>query len=161
VAAARASLIASALARPGIFGYSRSIMRPERDFQNAGRWPAQTRGRHPILVGLALVAVAAVAGALLAGSLDRLPGAGPIRPPPRAAAPAHDSTGPPRTRPDAAPAPRISPFRRSHPWAAPPGGRYYYSSSCPDVLDQPDLVFVRTEREARDAGYERSAIPRC
>ena len=56
---------------------------------------------------------------------------------------------------------RVSPFRQSHPWAAPAGGRYYYPSSCPATLELPDLVFFRTEAEARDSGYVRSRRPEC
>ena len=49
--------------------------------------------------------------------------------------------------------PTVSPFRRSHPWAAVPGQPYYYPSHCPATLRFPDLQFFRTEREARAGGY--------
>ena len=62
---------------------------------------------------------------------------------------------------DPAPRPRLSPFRRSHPWAAPAGGRYYYPSSCPATLRLPDLVFFKSEAEARDSGFEPSQLPGC
>ncbi|MEO6058186.1 MAG: serine/threonine-protein kinase [Gemmatimonadales bacterium] len=55
----------------------------------------------------------------------------------------------------------VSPFRRSHPWAAVPGGRYYYRSSCPAVLRLPELVFFATEAEARAQGFDASDIPGC
>ncbi len=63
----------------------------------------------------------------------------------------------------AAPAetPNRSPFLRSHPWAAVPGQRYYYPSSCPATLRLRDLVFFRSEREARDQGFERSPPTDC
>jgi hypothetical protein len=62
---------------------------------------------------------------------------------------------------DSAPRAKLSPFRRSHPWAAPSRGRYYYPSSCPATLKLPDLVFFRTEAEARDSGFESSGRPPC
>jgi hypothetical protein len=55
----------------------------------------------------------------------------------------------------------LSPFRRSHPWAAPAGGQYYYPSSCPATLRLPDLVFFRSEAEARDRGFVPSQLPGC
>jgi hypothetical protein len=62
---------------------------------------------------------------------------------------------------DSAPRAKLSPFRRAHPWAAPAGGRYYYPSSCPATLQLPDLVFFRSEGEARDSGFESSGRPAC
>jgi hypothetical protein len=62
---------------------------------------------------------------------------------------------------DSAPRARVSPFRRSHPWAAPAGGRYYYPSSCPATLERPELVFFRSEAEARDSGFIPSGLPAC
>ncbi len=56
--------------------------------------------------------------------------------------------------PDSAPPdPGLSPFRRSHPWAAVPGQPYYYPSRCPATLRFPDLVFFRTQAEARAGGF--------
>jgi serine/threonine protein kinase len=66
----------------------------------------------------------------------------------------------PRSATASAPA-RVSPYRRAHPWAAPPGGRFYYRSSCPEVLRFPDLMFFASEREARDKGFRPSNIPEC
>jgi hypothetical protein len=51
------------------------------------------------------------------------------------------------------PDPGLSPFRRSHPWAAVPGQPYYYPSRCPATLRFPDLVFFRTQAEARAGGF--------
>jgi hypothetical protein len=68
-------------------------------------------------------------------------------------APKASSPSPPR--------PRVSPFRRSHPWAASAGGRYYYPSSCPATLELPDLVFFRSEAEARESGFAPSRLPGC
>ena len=62
---------------------------------------------------------------------------------------------------DSAPQPLISPFRRSHPWAAPPGGRFYYRSSCPAALKFTDLVFFTSEREARASGLVPTSVPGC
>jgi serine/threonine protein kinase len=55
----------------------------------------------------------------------------------------------------------VSPYRRSHPWAAPPGGRFYYRSSCPEALRFTDLLFFTSEREARAKGFVPSPIPGC
>lgn len=62
---------------------------------------------------------------------------------------------------DSAPQSKLSPFRRAHPWAAPAGGRYYYPSSCPATLRLPDLVFFRSEAEARERGFIPSGRPGC
>ena len=62
---------------------------------------------------------------------------------------------------DSAPQPKVSSFRRSHPWAASSGGRHYYPSSCPATLRLPDLVFFRSEAEARAAGLTPSRLPGC
>jgi hypothetical protein len=55
----------------------------------------------------------------------------------------------------------LSPFRRSHPWAAEPAGRTYFSSSCPQALRATDLLYFRTEAEARATGRTRSPDPHC
>jgi serine/threonine protein kinase len=57
--------------------------------------------------------------------------------------------------------PYISPFRRSHPWAAQPNGRSYFPSSCPLALASSELVYFRTEQEARATGRSRSKEPGC
>jgi hypothetical protein len=48
--------------------------------------------------------------------------------------------------------PRLSPFLRTHRWAAVPGARYYYPSSCA-TLKFTDLVYFRTQAKARAAGF--------
>ena len=55
----------------------------------------------------------------------------------------------------------LSPFRRSHPWAAEPTGQVYFPSSCPQALHASDLLYFRTEAEARATGRTRSPDPRC
>jgi serine/threonine protein kinase len=55
----------------------------------------------------------------------------------------------------------MSPFRRSHPWAAYPQGRFYYPSSCSETLEFDDLVYFATEKEARAAGFLPSRGSRC
>ncbi len=88
----------------------------------------------------------------------------PPTPPPRASRPpAHSSGRRPATaaRPDSASGPRISPFRRAHPWVAVPGQRFYYRSSCPVALQSRDLLYFTNEDEARTAGYVPSDIAEC
>jgi hypothetical protein len=138
-------------------------MRPESDFQDGIRWRRRAEPRHPALVGLLLLLVAAVAGILLLRYLAQ-PGTDGREPTEVAVAPETGRAEPPDARPDAQPpraALKISPFRRSHPWAAPSGGRYYYRSSCPEALSLEDLKFFRTEREARAAGLKHSPTPGC
>jgi hypothetical protein len=138
-------------------------MRPESDFQDGIRWRRRAEPQHPALVGLLLLLVAAVAGVLLLRYLAQ-PGGGGREPTEVAVAPPPGRAKPPDARPDAEPpqaALKISPFRRSHPWAAPSGGRYYYRSSCPEALSLDDLRFFRTEREARAAGLKHSPMPGC
>jgi hypothetical protein len=57
--------------------------------------------------------------------------------------------------------PYISPFRRTHPWAAHPNGRTYFPSSCPLALASSELVYFRSEKEARATGRSRSKDPGC
>jgi hypothetical protein len=64
-------------------------------------------------------------------------------------------------RAPAAPKEALSPFRRSHPWAAHPGGRFYFPSSCPLALQSPDLLYFTSESEARATGRSRSTEPGC
>ena len=66
----------------------------------------------------------------------------------------------PTAKPDAQD-PLMSPFRRSHPWAAYPQGRFYYPSSCAETLEFDDLVYFATEKEARAAGFLPSRSSRC
>jgi serine/threonine protein kinase len=63
--------------------------------------------------------------------------------------------------PDSAPGPIISPFRRSHPWVAVAGERFYYRSSCPTAFESRDLLFFRTEKEARASGFIPSQVAGC
>jgi hypothetical protein len=139
-------------------------MRPESDFQDGGRWRRSAEPRHPALVGLLLLLLAAAAGVLLLRYLGQPPVADGRGPTEVAVAPAPQHAEQPDARPGARPpraALKVSPFRRSHPWAAPSGGRYYYRSSCPEALRLEDLQFFRTEREARAAGFKHSATPGC
>jgi serine/threonine protein kinase len=77
---------------------------------------------------------------------------------------AADSTAKPSPgpeRPDTNRGPYISPFRRAHPWAAQPKGETYFPSSCPLALQSSELVYFRTEQEARATGRSRSKEPSC
>ena len=93
-------------------------------------------------------------------------GTAPSHAPTPAAAPTADSRPrdpaptpapkPSTTRPTAPSVPAespLSPFRRSHPWAAVPGKPYYYPSRCPATLRFPDLVFFKSQTEARANGF--------
>jgi serine/threonine-protein kinase len=102
----------------------------------------------------------------------------PSPPPPRVAAASPKASAPPE-----APAPQtssaspasppasagedssatavLSPFRRSHPWAARPDGRTYFPSSCRLAFESPDLLYFTTEAAARATGRSRSAEPGC
>jgi hypothetical protein len=108
-----------------------------------------------------MLVVAAVAGVLLLRNVDAAGGADLVAPREVAIAGPIDSAGPVAESADSLPAPKVSPFRRSHPWAAPSGGRYYYPSDCREALALPDLLFFRTEREARAAGYVPARRPEC
>jgi hypothetical protein len=70
-------------------------------------------------------------------------------------APLAEDTAPPAL------GPMVSPFRRSHPWAAVPGRRVYFRSSCSLALSAPDLVYFKSEEEATATGREKSAVPGC
>jgi eukaryotic-like serine/threonine-protein kinase len=84
----------------------------------------------------------------------------PNRPsPPKASAPPAPS--PASASRDSSASAVVSPFRRSHPWAARPDGRTYFKSSCRLAFESPDLVYFKTEAEARATGRSRSAEPRC
>jgi eukaryotic-like serine/threonine-protein kinase len=62
---------------------------------------------------------------------------------------------------DSVPGPVISPFRRTHPWVAILGERFYYRSSCPVALESRDLLYFTSEEEARASGFVRTRIPEC
>jgi serine/threonine-protein kinase len=70
---------------------------------------------------------------------------------------------PPSSRPpaDSAPPVVLSPFRRAHPWAAMPGGRFYFRSSCSVALRATELLYFTSEAEARATGRARSPVPGC
>ena len=141
---------------------------------SARDWPASRR-RHPVLAGVAAVVLAAAAAPLLLRVVGPSPLGAPPPPSEVGAVPAAlpsaraDTLAPARESADSAdsnpaealPPPRISPFRRAHPWAAPLDGKYYYPSSCPAVLEMGELVFYRSERAARAAGFERGSQPGC
>ena len=55
----------------------------------------------------------------------------------------------------------MSPFLRSHPWAAVPGQPYYYPSRCPTTLRHADLLFYRTQAEAEAGGYVAAPDSGC
>jgi hypothetical protein len=55
----------------------------------------------------------------------------------------------------------LSPFRQSHPWAAHPDGQVYFRSSCSLALGSGDLLYFKSESEARAAGRTRSTTPGC
>lgn len=64
-------------------------------------------------------------------------------------------------RRDSAPGPRISPFRRSHPWVAVAGERFYYRSTCPVALQSRDLLYFRSQEEARASGFVPGRATGC
>ncbi|HET9039719.1 MAG TPA: protein kinase [Gemmatimonadales bacterium] len=74
-----------------------------------------------------------------------------------------DSVGSPQRsiRGDSSSPVAISPFRRAHPWAALPGGRFYFPSSCPLALRSHELLYFASEAEARATGRTRSTQPGC
>lgn len=140
----------------------------DSDFQDRGRWPRGAGPRHPILVGLAMLAVAVAVGMFLLRTLTGPRGADLVEPAELAVAPPADSAAAVEARPESAATPpesaatsKVSPFRRTHPWAAPSGGRYYYPSDCRKVLTLPDLMFFRNEREAQAAGFVPASRPGC
>ena len=70
----------------------------------------------------------------------------------------------PRSRRDsaAAPAPiKLSPFLRFRPWIAIEGQRFYYSRNCVIQLSSANLLFFRSEQQARASGFARSPLPGC
>ena len=64
-------------------------------------------------------------------------------------------------RSDSAPPPKLSSFRRSHPWAAVPGKRFYFRSSCRVALQSTDLLYFKSEDEARASGFVPTRVPGC
>ena len=64
-------------------------------------------------------------------------------------------------RADSAPKAAVSPFRRAHPWAALPEGRFYFPSSCPWALQARELLYFASEAEAQATGRSRSTQPGC
>lgn len=67
----------------------------------------------------------------------------------------------PAARADSAPQVAVSPFRRAHPWAAYPDGRFYFPSSCPLALQSRELLYFASEKEARATGRSRSTHAGC
>jgi serine/threonine protein kinase len=86
---------------------------------------------------------------------------GEPRTPPPAAEPVETSSTPSSKAAVAASEAVLSPFRRSHPWAAHTDGRFYFPSSCPLALGSADLVYFTSESEARATGRSRSTEPGC
>jgi len=121
-------------------------------FLGAGLWLAWSRGRGDAVE--ARNEVGTGAPEVIADSSSAAAATGRSSTP-AAAAPRADSNRPG----DSAAA--LSPFRRSHPWAAQPDGRDYFSSSCPQALRATDLLYFRTEAEARATGRTRSRDPQC
>ena len=62
---------------------------------------------------------------------------------------------------DSGSGPELSPFRRSHPWVAIPGEQFYYHSHCPVPLESRDLLYFRSEDEARASGFVPNRLPGC
>jgi serine/threonine protein kinase len=67
----------------------------------------------------------------------------------------------PPARADSASQVAVSPFRRAHPWAAYPDGRFYFPSSCPLALGSRELLYFASEAEARATGRSRSTQAGC
>ena len=57
--------------------------------------------------------------------------------------------------------PKISAFRRSHPWVAVQGERFYYRSSCSIALQPREWLYFESEKEARARGFVPSETPEC
>ncbi|MDQ3208811.1 MAG: hypothetical protein M3Q37_09425 [Gemmatimonadota bacterium] len=124
-------------------------------------WPLTKETGRPLLAGFMTLAVAAATWAGLLWVLRRAPNVPPSRTiavvsfgrdsvdvaSVKLRAPALPRAIPSRPVPL-----KVSPFLRSHPWAGPVGGRYYYPSTCREVLGFEQLRFFTTEREARASG---------
>ena len=68
---------------------------------------------------------------------------------------------PARRQPPAQPDVALSPFRRAHPWAALPDGRFYFRSSCTLALRAPELIYFDSEVKAQATGREKSTVLGC
>ena len=55
----------------------------------------------------------------------------------------------------------LSPFRRSHPWAAVPGKRFYFRSTCRLALESTELLYFKSAEDARASGFVPSPVPGC
>lgn len=55
----------------------------------------------------------------------------------------------------------LSPFRRSHPWAAVPGKRFYFRSTCRVALESTELLYFKSAEDARASGFVPSPVPGC
>ena len=116
---------------------------------------------HPILVGVAGVALAFGAWHGLLWTMDRPleeESTAEVSAPRPDLSSSADTLVPSvaevsRSQADSAPDRGMSPFRRSHPWAAVPGQPYYYPSRCPTTLRNSDLLFFRTQAEAQAGGF--------
>jgi D-alanyl-D-alanine dipeptidase len=77
--------------------------------------------------------------------------------------PTDSSLRPPVSRAsrDSALGPKLSLFRRSHPWVAVSGERSYYHSNCSVPLESRDLLYFRSEEEARARGFVPNRLAGC
>jgi serine/threonine protein kinase len=80
-----------------------------------------------------------------------------------ASAPTDSGLRPPvsEAKPDSGPSIKLSPFLRSRPWIAIEGQRFFYSRNCVVQLSSPDLVYFRSQQQARAQGYVRYPLPGC
>jgi D-alanyl-D-alanine dipeptidase len=161
--------------------FAAAVAPPEQEAAAVIPEPVRARRRGPFALGAAAVALVVVAGGLWllwgtprpsAGALTRIrpQEAGSVaavepgrRNSAAARVPADFGLRSPVSRAsrDSAPGPRISPFRRSHPWVAVSGERFYYRSSCRVALQSRDLLYFRSEEEARASGFVPTPVPGC
>jgi serine/threonine protein kinase len=87
--------------------------------------------------------------------------ASPVRSQPPAGPAAPRRNAPDERKAAAPPDVALSPFRRSHPWAALPDGRVYFKSSCSLALGAPELIYFDSEEKAQATGREKSTVPGC
>jgi len=126
----------------------------------AGVWFAWTRAEDSTEARNEVGARAPEAVADSQPPLDTVrPPAAASRPTARRGSVAVSPTAPSPSRDDSSAV--VSPFRRSHPWAAQPDGRVYFPSGCPAALRATDLIYFRSEAEARASGRTRSGDPHC
>ena len=85
----------------------------------------------------------------------------PAPSPPKPVKPRGTERKPVTPRPEPPPRTFVSPFLQSHPWAAPPGGKVYYPSTCAVALESRDLVYFTSEAEARARGLKPSRTAEC